>query len=117
MKLIEIADEQKDLLNEDRNAHFAVWQETQKDGKRGWFTLDILLFDDYDDIAGEKRHLAEIVTSDSNAILLTGSCFAEFGSADEPLSAANVAKGIKKHYLTHDALISDYLKSEELRAF
>ncbi|GHV38160.1 hypothetical protein FACS18949_18410 [Clostridia bacterium] len=113
MKLIEVAREQRDLLNEGI-AWIAVWKQTQKNGTASWFSEDIFpdggtendepIFDEE-----QETRLGEILAIDSDAILLNGYLHSWIGSADEPLNAASIAKGIENHYLMHNALIRHYL--------
>ena len=113
MKIIEVARQQKDLLNEGI-AYVAVWQETTKNGKRSWNTEDIFpdggvqndepVFSD-----GQKARLAEIAALDADAVLLNGWLHSWIGSIDEPLTAAQIADGIRKHYEMHNFLVSGYL--------
>jgi hypothetical protein len=117
MKIIEVAREQKDLLNEGI-AYIAVWKQMQRNGKASWFTEDVFpdggvdhdepIFSDE-----QKSRLAEIAALDENAVLLNGYIHSWIGSADEPLNAASIAVGIEKHYTMHNALICDYLAGEE----
>ncbi|GHU53732.1 hypothetical protein FACS1894132_06730 [Clostridia bacterium] len=117
MKLIEVARQQRDLFNEGI-AWIAVWKQAQKNGKSSWFTEDIFpdggtendepVFDDE-----QKARLAEILALDSDAVLLNGSLHSWLGSADEPLNATSISKGIENHYLMHDFLISRYFSDEE----
>jgi hypothetical protein len=113
MKIIDVARQQKDLLNEGI-AYIAVWQETTKNGKRSWNTEDIFPdggVQNNEPVFGEeqKARLAEIAELDADAILLNGWLHAWIGSTDEPLTAAQIAEGIKKHYEKHNCLISGYL--------
>jgi hypothetical protein len=113
MKIIEVARQQKDLLNEGI-AYIAVWQEAQKNGRRSWFTEDIFpdggVENDEPIFSGEqKARLTEIAAMDENAVLLNGYVHSWIGSADEPLNASSIAVGIQKHYEIHNALVSGYL--------
>ena|GEM_PF-1902425 len=101
MKIIEVAREQKDLLNEGI-AYIAVWQEMQRNGKKSWFTEDFYAdeVNDCEPIFGEEElaRFGEVVELDEQAILLNGYYDSWVGSADEPLTAAQIAEGIKRHY-------------------
>jgi len=114
MKIIEVAREQKDLLNEGI-AYIAVWQRTMPNGKQSWFAEDFFPVDSKDEKpvfdSEQKLRLKEISEIDGNAVLLNGYCHAWIGSADEPLNAANISVGIKKHYEQHNYLISEYLEN------
>ena len=116
MKIIEVAREQKDLLNEGI-AYIAIWQQALSNGKRSWFTEDFFPVDSnneepvFDD--GQKARLAEIAALDSDAVLLNGYYHARIGSTDEPLNAASIADGLKWHYEQHNALVSGYLAEDE----
>jgi hypothetical protein len=113
MKIIEVAREQRDLLNEGI-AYIAVWTEMQKNGKRSWFTEDFFEEDcnDADEPIFSEEQLArfaEIVAADENAVLLNGYYSSRIGSADEPLNATQIAEGLKWHYEIHSGLMSGYL--------
>ncbi|GHU77120.1 hypothetical protein FACS1894188_10790 [Clostridia bacterium] len=117
MKIIEVARKQRDILN-DGIGWVAVWKVALKNGKASWFSEDIFpeggtkndepIFDDE-----QKTRLAEIAELDENAVLLNGYLHSWIGSADEPLNAASIAKGIENHYEMHNALLKDYLTGEE----
>jgi hypothetical protein len=117
MKLIEVARQQRDLLNEGI-AWIAVWKQAQKNGKSSWFTEDIFpdggvendepIFDEE-----QKTRLGEILEIDENAVLLNGDLHSWIGSASEPLNATSISKGIENHYLMHDFLISRYFSDED----
>ncbi|GHU54031.1 hypothetical protein AGMMS49975_13750 [Clostridia bacterium] len=117
MKLIEVARHQRDILN-DGMGWVAVWKVALKNGKASWFSEDVFpddgtkndepIFDDE-----QKARLAEIVELDNNAVLLNGYMHSWIGSADEPLNAASIAKGIENHYEMHNALLKDYLAGED----
>jgi len=116
MKIIEVARTQKDLLNEGI-AYIAVWQQAQANGKKSWFTEDFFPVDSKDEepvFDGEqKARLAEIAGLDGGAVLLNGYYHAWIGSADEPLNAADISIGLKKHYEQRSALVSGYLTEDE----
>jgi hypothetical protein len=113
MKLIEVARNQRDLLNEGI-AWVAVWKQRQKNGKQSWFSEEIFpdggvehdepIFDDE-----QKTRLGEILAIDKNAVLLNSYLHSWIGSADEPLGAMSISKGIENHYLMQNALIKHYL--------
>ena len=115
MKIIEVAREQKDLLNEGI-AYIALWQQATANGRRSWFTEDFFPADSnaeepvFDD--EQKARLAEIARLDSDAVLLNGYYHAWIGSADEPLKAADISIGLKQHYEQHNALVSGYLAED-----
>ena len=115
MKIIEVAREKRDLLNEGI-AYLAVWQQVTPKGKRSWFTEDFFPVDSQEEEpvfdAEQKARLAEIAALDGDAVLLNGYYHAWIGSADEPLNAADISVGLKKHYEQHSALVSSYLESE-----
>ena len=113
MKIIEVARQQKDLLNEGI-AYIAVWRKTTPNGKRSWQTEDFFpdggVENDEPIFSGEqKAMLTEIAAIDENAVLLNGYLHSWIGSADEPLNAASIAVGLQKHYEIHNALVSGYL--------
>jgi len=116
MKIIEVAREQRDLLNEGI-AYIAIWQQATANGRRSWFTEDFFPTDSkeeepvFDD--EQKARLAEIAKIDSDAVLLNGYYHAWIGSADEPLNATDISVGLKKHYEQHNALISGYIAEDE----
>lgn len=117
MKIIEVARQQKDLFNEGI-AYIVVWQETLKNGRRSWHTEDIFPdggVENDEPIFSEeqKMRLAEITALDKDAVLLNGWIHSWIGSIDEPLTAAQIAEGIKKHYEQHNALVSGYLAEDE----
>lgn len=116
MKIIEVAREQKDLLNEGI-AYIALWQQATPNGRRSWHTEDFFPVDSnkeepvFDE--EQKARLAEIAELDSEAVLLNGYYHAWIGSADEPLNATGISIGLKKHYEQHNALVSGYLAEDE----
>jgi len=116
MKIIEVAREQKDLLNEGI-AYIAVWQQSLSNGKRSWFTEDFFPADSSEEEpifeTEQKARLAEIAALDGNAVLLNGYYHARIGSTDEPLSAASIADGLKWHYEQNNALVSGYLAEDK----
>jgi len=116
MKIIEVAREQRDLLNEGI-AYIALWQQTTANGKRSWFTEDFFPVDSKEEEpvfdAEQKTRLAEIANIDGDAVLLNGYYHAWIGSADEPLNATDISVGLKKHYEQHNAIVSGYLVEGE----
>lgn len=117
MKIIEVARMQKDLLNEGI-AYIAVWQETLKNGQRSWKTEDIFPdsgVENDEPIFSEEQQarLLEIATLDENAVLLNGWIHSWIGSIEEPLTATQIAEGIKKHYEQHNSLVSGYLAEKK----
>ncbi len=113
MKIIEVARQQKDLLNEGI-AYVTVWQEITRNGKRSWNTEDIFpdggVQNDEPVFSDEQRaRLAEIAALDADAVLLNGCVHSWIGSTDEPLNATQIAEGIKKHYGMHHFLVSGYI--------
>lgn len=117
MKIIEVARQQKDLLNEGI-AYIAVWQETLKNGQRSWKTEDIFpeggVENDEPIFSKEQNErLLEIAILDENAILLNGWIHSWIGSIEEPLTATQIAEGIKKHYEQHNSLVNGYLPEVE----
>ena len=112
MKIIEVAREQRDILNEGI-AYVAVWQELQKNGKKSWFTEDFYAdeVNDCEPIFGEEElaRLGEIVELDEQAILLNGHYDSWVGSVEEPLTAAQIAEGIKRHYELDGKRLKDYI--------
>ena len=115
MKIIEVAREQRDILNEGI-AYIAVWQELQKNGKKSWFTEDFYAeeVNDCEPIFGEEElaRFGEIAELDEQAILLNGYYDSWVGSADEPLTAAQIAEGIKRHYELDSKRLKDFLNAE-----
>ncbi|GHV07685.1 hypothetical protein FACS1894217_08940 [Clostridia bacterium] len=116
MKLIEVARQQRDLLNEGI-AWIAVWQQATKNGRHSWFAEDFFpddsneeepIFSDED-----KIRLSEIAALDADAVLLNGYLHSWIGSADETLNAADISLGIKRHYDMHNALVGSYLADED----
>ena len=116
MKIIEVAREQRDLLNEGI-AYIAVWQQATPNGRKSWFTEDFFPVDSKEEEpvfdSEQKERLAEIAGIDSDAVLLNGYYHAWIGSADEPLNATDISVGLKKHYEQHNALISGYIAEDE----
>lgn len=117
MKIIEVARMQKDLLNEGI-AYIAVWQETLKNGQRSWKTEDIFPdsgVENDEPIFSEEQQarLLEIATLDENAVLLNGWIHSWIGSIEVPLTATQIAEGIKKHYEQHNSLVSGYLAEKK----
>jgi hypothetical protein len=116
MKIIEVARQQKDLLNEGL-AYIAVWQQTQKNGRASWFTEDFFPADSKNEEPvfedEQKTRLAEIAALDVDAVLLNGYYHGQIGSADEPLNATDISLGIKRHYDMRNALVSSYLADED----
>jgi hypothetical protein len=116
MKIIDIARQQRDLLNEGIS-YIAVWTVRTKNGKASWFSEDffpeggskddIPIFDDE-----QISRLSEIAETDENAILLNGYCDSWIGSIDEPLNATQISEGIKRHYEMQNRKIADFLASE-----
>lgn len=115
MKIIEVAREQRDLLNEGI-AYIALWQQTTPNGKRSWCTEDFFPIDSSDEEpvfdSEQTLRLAGITKADSDAVLLNGYYHAWIGSAEEPLSAADIAIGLKRHYEERSALVSTYIAEE-----
>jgi hypothetical protein len=116
MKIIEVARQQRELLNEGI-AYIAVWQETTRNGKRSWNSEEV--FPDGGVMNNEpifseeqKARLAEIAALDADAVLLNGWLHSWIGSIETPLTAAEIADGIKKHYEMHNFRISSYLTDE-----
>jgi hypothetical protein len=116
MKIIDIARQQKDALNEGIS-YIAVWTIRTKNGKASWFSEDffpeggskddIPIFDDE-----QISRLSEIAEIDENAILLNGYCDSWIGSIDEPLNATQISEGIKRHYEMQNRKIADFLAGE-----
>ena len=117
MKIIEVARMQKDLFNEGI-AYIAVWQETLRNGSRSWKTEDIFpdggVENDEPIFSKEQEaRLEEIAELDKNAVLLNGWIHSWIGSIEEPLTATQIAEGIKKHYEQHNSLVSGYLSDQQ----
>ena len=115
MKLIEVARQQKDTLNEGI-AYVAIWGIKQKNYRMSWFSEDFhpVEVNDTDPVfeAEQLTRLAEIAAIDENAILLNGYYDSWVGSSDEPLNAAEIAEGIKRHYEMEGGRLSEYLAGE-----
>jgi hypothetical protein len=117
MKIIDIARQQKDALNEGIS-YIAVWTVRTKNGKVSWFSEDffpdggakddIPIFDEE-----QISRLSEIAEIDEKAILLNGYCDSWIGSIDEPLNATQISEGIKRHYEMQNRKIADFLAGEE----
>jgi hypothetical protein len=117
MKIIDLAREQRDLLNEGIS-YIAVWTVRTKNGKASWFSEDFFPeFGSKDDIPifdeEQISRLSEIAEIDENAILLNGYCDSWIGSIDEPLNATQISEGIKRHYEMQNRRIADFLAGEE----
>jgi hypothetical protein len=119
MKIIEVARQQKDLLNEGM-AYIAVWAKTHTNGTKIWFTEDFFPeeVNDTDPVFDEEKlaRLVEIAEIDEQAILLNGYYDSWIGSADEPLTAAQIADGIKRHYEIDNRRIKGYLAETTKKA-
>jgi hypothetical protein len=117
MKIIDIARQQKDALNEGIS-YIAVWTIRTKNGKSSWFSEDFFPEGGSKDdipIFGEEQisRLSEIAEIDENAILLNGYCDSWIGSIDEPMNATQISEGIKRHYEMQNRKIADFLAGEE----
>ena len=115
MKIIEIAREQMDVLNEGI-AFVALWQERQPNGRMSWFSQEFFPTEvnDTDPTfeAEDLERLSEIFALDENAVLLNGFYHSWIGSADEPLNAMSISKGLAKHYEIKNSLLADYLAGD-----
>ena len=116
MKIIEIAREQKDALNEGM-AWVAIWGIKQKNYRLSWFAEDFHPIEVNDTCPvfepEQLARLAEITVIDENAILLNGYYHSWVGSSDDPLTAAQIADGIKRHYEMEGGRLSDFLAGEQ----
>jgi len=116
MKIIEIAREQRDNFNEGMR-WIAVWGIKQKNYRLSWFAEDFhpIEVNDTSPVFEPEQlaRLAEITAIDRNAILLNGYYDSWVGSEDEPLNAAQIADGIKRHYEMDGGRLSDYLTGVE----
>ena len=117
MKIIEIARQNREILNEGI-AYVAVWQQAQTNGRKSWLSEDFFPTDsDENDVwfsDDDKARFAEIAALDPDAVLLNGYYHSWIGSMDEPLNATQISAGLKKHYEMHSYLIKDYLGGDDV---